>query len=208
MLSKLDFELFPVDCLVYYNGQSAVYPIFKNGSSSLEKESKVHQWKKLSKNKISELYSIDVYLRDPDIRLNSGISTYIDNLMKENIALNREIIIFFIEKYGFLNRHYMPQFHWILHLARFISKNTIINLLPIEKMSKWTLLQSNKSSEYNDYQILNDDVFHLIDKILVDNLINTNITFNEIMQYFQNNCKEEYDEILKIQDRINPMYAL
>jgi len=208
MLSQLDFELFPADCLVYSNGQSAVYPIFKNGSSSLEKESKVQKWKILSNDEISNLKSIDIIIREPDLRLNSGISTYIDKIINENPSINDDIVLYFIKKYGFLNRHYMPQFLWLLHLARFINKETLMNLLPIEDMTKWTSFSVNKSLEYNSYNILNNDVFHLIDKILFDNLINTSITFGEIMQYIKTNCKEEYDEILEIQHRINPTYVL
>jgi hypothetical protein len=209
MLTQLDFELFPDECLVYDTGDSFLYPIFKNGSSSLMLEQKLKNWKILSNAEISCLQEVNVLIRSPKSRLDSGIQTYINNLLRNNEELDKGTIEFFIDKYGALNQHYMPQFHWLLHLSRFTNTATKMNLIPFSDISMWTANHSNVSDRGNNQnELLLDDVFQLIDNILYDNLLNRSVTFTEVMQYLRDNCTNEYNEILEIRNRIQPLYAV
>jgi len=111
MLSYLDPVLFPDECEVYEMGfGNFVYPIFKNGSSSLKAENPTV----IINRKIRAISNITVYVRDPFERYVSGVQTY----LRHNPHLDRATALSMIDEYLFLNRHFALQFHWLLNLRR------------------------------------------------------------------------------------------
>jgi hypothetical protein len=111
MLSYLDPVLFPDECEVYEMGfGNFVYPIFKNGSSSLKAENPTV----IINKKIRAISNITVYVRDPFERYVSGVQTY----LRHNPHLDRATALSMIDEYLFLNRHFALQFHWLLNLRR------------------------------------------------------------------------------------------
>lgn len=112
MLSYLDPVLFPDECEVLELGfGNFVYPIFKNGSSSLKADNPVV----ITNKKISAIGNISVYLRDPFERYVSGVQTY----LRQNPHLDRATALSMIDEYLFLNRHFALQFHWLVNLRRY-----------------------------------------------------------------------------------------
>ncbi len=112
MLSYLDPVLFPDECEVYEMGfGNFVYPIFKNGSSSLKSENPTV----ITDNKIRAIGNITVYLREPFERYVSGVQTY----LRHNPHLDRATALTMIDEYLFLNRHFALQFHWLINLRRY-----------------------------------------------------------------------------------------
>jgi hypothetical protein len=131
MLSYLDPVLFPDECEVYEMGfGNFVYPIFKNGSSSLKAENPTV----IINRKIRAISNITVYVRDPFERYVSGVQTY----LRHNPHLDRATALSMIDEYLFLNRHFALQFHWLLNLRRHYD-----NWLTFQSMDKLGNLTEN-----------------------------------------------------------------
>lgn len=181
MLSYLDPIIFPNHCeiLEIVPSQRFVFPIFKNGSSSLYKTYN----NLVPQDKIANLTEVDVFVRDPYARFLSGVQTYIDNLVAADPAIDRYTVLQFINEYMFLNRHCVPQFHWLVNLTRFSSAK--IKLLPLTELSTITHLNSNKHIVDADIVNLLDNPkiqFYVgIDKVLTETLIGQTVTFREIL---------------------------
>lgn len=181
MLSYLDPIIFPNRCeiLEIVPSQRFVFPIFKNGSSSLYKTYN----NLVPQDKIVNLTEIDVFVRDPYQRFLSGAQTYMDNLILSNPKIDRYTVLQFINEYMFLNRHCVPQFHWLVNLTRFSSAK--IKLLPLAELSTLTHLNSNKHTIDADVIKLIDNPkiqFYLgLDKVLTETLIGQTVTFQDIL---------------------------
>ena len=121
MLSRLDDIIYPNRCEVIEieASQRYIYPIFKNGSSSLLEHARQQNYKILINEQIKRAPIIDVILRDPLSRFISGIQTFVHNVKKENPILDVATILYFAENYLFLNRHYTPQLSWLINLSRY-----------------------------------------------------------------------------------------
>ena len=122
MFSEIDKTIFPDSCevLEIVHSQLFVYPIFKNGSSSLTESASTFGWKTINQSGISQIQSpITVFLRDPKERFISGVNTFLQHCHRDYKDLDSRTILFFVEKYLFLNRHYAPQFFWLINLARY-----------------------------------------------------------------------------------------
>jgi hypothetical protein len=156
-----------------------VFPIFKNGSSSLYQTYN----NLVPQDRIANLTEVDVFVRDPYRRFLSGAQTYMDNLILSNPKIDRYTVLQFINEYMFLNRHCIPQFHWLVNLARFSSAR--IKLLPLAELSTLTQLNSNKHNIDADVVKLIDNPkiqFYLgLDKVLTETLIGQTVTFRDIL---------------------------
>lgn len=190
MLSYLDPILFPDECEVLQlpNGR-CIYPIYKNGSSSL------HRMNLPVLQNIADLKEIDVLIREPYERFLSGVNTFIKNL---DAGLDKTTILYFVKNYLFLNRHYCPQFFWLVNLQRFSKAK--IRLLPFLEINSITEYKQNTSIEnYKSLGIeFNNKVdFYLqLDKVLYYDLINQTLDFQEIIQYLKINYLEVYTETI------------
>ena len=191
MLSYLDPILFPDTCeiLELPNGRY-VYPIYKNGSSSF------HDMNLPIVSDIHNLTEIDVYIREPYERFLSGANTFINNLDTE---LDRKTVLYFVKNYLFLNRHYCPQFYWLVNLRRFT--NAKIRLIPFDQINEVVTINKNKSKE--DYSKLYKefdsklDFYLQLDKVLYYDFINRTTSLDEIVDYIKVNKQEVYKEIIQ-----------
>ena len=131
MLSRIDEIIYPNRCEVieFLDPQRFVYPIFKNGSSSLAAKG----YRQLSHDEIRKLSTIEVYLRDPYERYVSGVQTYLSNL---GPGYDRATVLKMIGEFLFLNRHFALQFHWLTNLARFT--DAWIRFRPMEELQTAT----------------------------------------------------------------------
>ena len=183
MLSYLDPIVFPNRCeiLEIVPSQRFVFPIFKNGSSSLYKTYK----NLVTQDRIANLTEVDVFVRDPYERFLSGTQTYLDNLILSNPKIDRYTALQFVNEYMFLNRHCVPQFHWLVNLARFSSAR--IRLLPLVDLTTLTQLRLNSNKHAIDADVIklldNPKIqFYLgLDKVLTETLIGQTVTFREIV---------------------------
>jgi hypothetical protein len=192
MLSQLDNIIFPDRCdvLEIVPSQRYVYPIYKNGSSSLYNSG----FRLVNHDELPNISVVDIYVRDPYARFTTGVNTF----LQHNTGFDRRTLLHFITNYLFLNRHFCPQFHWLVNLQRFTTAKIRIN--PIEALSDITTLQVNQSQPLLlDDQLSTDKVhFYLsIDRVLTEDLLGKTVTFKLIMQTIQYRYPDVYAELIQ-----------
>ena len=141
MLSYLDPILFPdeIEILEVSPGR-CVYPIFKNGSQSLQAK----QYRQLSKDEIINLTHVEIYVREPFERYISGVQTY----LRFRSTLDRATALHIINDYLFLDRHFALQFHWLVNLKRFC--DPLIHIRPLSELNSatdatWNIISRDQS---------------------------------------------------------------
>jgi hypothetical protein len=204
MLSRIDEIIYPNRCEVieFLDPQRFVYPIFKNGSSSLCEYAHQQKYKILINEQIRKISTINIILRDPTDRFISGVNTFVYNTKRENSDLDLDTIIYFAENYLFLNRHYAPQLSWLLNLKKYLHKNAKLKLHDIEALSSFTPL-SVKPSEDNvlNNQVIerlkintHNEMFMRLDSLLLQ-LVGREMTILDIMSYLHNQDPTAYLKI-------------
>lgn len=194
MLGVLDAELFPNDCEVVEMPlrSQCVYLIQKNGNTSLRREQALNNYSLFRNEQIAQLNYVDVYIRNPKNRYISGVNTYLQHLQRDHPELDYNTAFWFAKKYKFLNRHYLPQFHWIFNLSRFMNPAAKIRLRDFAKMDDITninfrayvtpptkefvteLLKDNSEIEFWLY----------VDQILLDQA-GKELTWQEILDHYR-----------------------
>ena len=189
MLSYLDPIIFPDDCKVLELSPGRyIYPIYKNGSSTL------HSLNLKRVDNLKDLEVIDVLIRDPYERFYSGVNTYLKNLGPE---IDRKTALLFVKQYLFLNRHYCPQFYWLVNLRRFTKAK--FRLLPFESISEFTNTVLNTSivdSSLRDIFDSKVDFYLQLDKVLHQQLISQTVSFDTIIQTIKQTYPEVYKEVI------------
>ena len=150
MLSRLDDVIYPNRCEVIEieASQRYIYPIFKNASSSINEWARQQNYKILFNEQIKRAPTIDVVLRDPQKRFTSGVNTFVQNLLKDEPTLSKDTILYFVENYLFLNRHYAPQLSWLINLFRYTTKDTKFHIVGMESVPNYTplLIKPNETN--------------------------------------------------------------
>jgi hypothetical protein len=193
MLTALDQELFSDDVEVVEipPHDLYIYLIQKNGSTSLKTDAQKKNWRILKNHALRSLDRIDVYLRNPRDRYLSGVNTFVQHLLRDNVELDKKTCKFFATHYHFLNRHYLPQWHWLVNMARFISPNCKIRLHPLRDLHSVTdlrmrtgivpLTEEEVVSWLPDHSKL--EFWFLLDNILLGRC-GQELTWGEILQIY------------------------
>ena len=126
-------KLLNTDCTVVDIGPHTVYPIFRVGFTTL---SSVCERKYVNKQ-IAECKHIDVMIRDPGDRFVSGINEY----SRQN-NLDVEETWKLVEQDKLVDRHFAPQYMWLLHLYKFY-KGTV-TILPFDHIKQITSVHERK----------------------------------------------------------------
>ena len=117
------------DCLVIRTNDQTVYPIFRNGSTSLiadKQQSYVN-------HEIENCSNIKILIRDPMQRFSSGVNEY-----SRQHGLDVDQVIKSISDGDLIDKHFAPQHVWLLHLYKFY-KGTV-TLMPFEDIGTLTSL--------------------------------------------------------------------
>jgi hypothetical protein len=192
MLSQLDNIIFPDRCdvLEIVSSQRYVYPIYKNGSSSLYQSG----FRLMDHDELKNISLIDIYVRNPYDRFVSGVNSF----LQYNSNLDRNTALHFISKYLFLDRHFCPQFYWLVNLQRFTNAKIRIN--PISSLSDITSVKANQSEDPLLDEILSTDKvsFYLsLDKVLTEELLGKTVTFKLILKTIEYRFPEVYQEVIQ-----------
>ena len=149
MLSGLDDVIYPNRCEVIEikSSQRYIYPIFKNARSSLYEEAHLKKYKILFNEQLKRINSIDVIIREPEERFISGVNTFVWNLITEYPSFSKDTILYFVENYLFLNRHYAPQLSWLINLFRYTGEDTKFNFVGMENITDYTTIHAIPSNE-------------------------------------------------------------
>lgn len=138
-------EILNTDCVVVGIGDQVLYPIFKVGSSSLMASAD----RRFTNEQISELANIDVLIRDPAERFDSGLQEY----CRQNgtdIIQTREAV----ERGDLMDRHFVPQIMWLFHLYKY-HKGTV-RLRPFTDITKITDRHVHPSGSRDPQQSLGE----------------------------------------------------
>ena len=211
MLSHLDCIIFPDRCevLEVVPSQRYVYPIFKNGYTSLLAATKQNNWNIFLNEKIKKINSIDVFVRDPIARLTSGISSFIQTTVRDHPDLDIHTVKWFAENYLYLDRHYAPQFLWLVNLARYMHSECVLNFYGMSDLKTVTSIHKQHPRKLTvNTQMPSNEMYERIDQILVDSA-GTSMTFPQLIKHIQNKDVSAYDWIIGRSQRIlKPTYAL
>jgi len=132
-------KLLNTDCVVLGIKERTVYPIFKVGSSSLTKASD----KEYINQNISKCTHIDVLLRDPEDRFVSGLNEY---CQLNNLDIHKTLES--VRRGEVIDRHFAPQFVWLLHLYKYYKGN--VTLRPFSDIKQFTNLHKWGNKEKID----------------------------------------------------------
>lgn len=203
MLSRIDEIIFPNRCEVIEIKalQRFVYPIYKNGSTSLIYAPK-YEFKTLINQQISKASKIDIILRPPVDRFISGINTFVYNTKQENPDLDVNTIVYFAENYLFLNRHYAPQLSWLINLNKYIKKDTMLRIRNMDALADFTNGRMSPPEEklLTQEQIIkltqnvHNEMYIRLDLILLQ-LIGNELSFNEILTYLKDQDPIAYSKL-------------
>ena len=179
-------NIFTTDCFVVklLNGEY-VYPIFKNGRTSLDEYASKNNLEYLKNSQLSNLKEITIFLRDPVERFASGVHTVIEF---ENI-IDTSSFLKDIENLNFYDRHFLPQVCWLFHLVRYY-KNTV-RLLPVKELYNYIPNRDappikNLSVERKQ-QILSIDYKNYVeaDKKLLNSYLGKTVELKKIVEEFR-----------------------
>lgn len=202
MLNQIDKILFPSRCEVIEFDTVYIYPIFKNGSSSLIRYAQQQGYKTIVNTQIKKAETIEVILRDPLARFLSGFNTFVYTTKRDNPHLDTNTIIYFAENYLFLNRHYAPQLSWLLNLNKYLNTDTKLRLHGMEYLSQFTPLSVTPQEE----QLVDDKVidrlknnahnemYLRLDGLLLD-LVGQELTFKQILKYLKDQDPTAYSTL-------------
>jgi hypothetical protein len=218
MLSHLDRIIFPDRCEVIevIPSQRYVYIIFKNGHSSFFTPQKRNNWPIRINQQIQKINSIDVIVRNPAERLVSGINTFIQHTLRDNPDLDPATVQWFALNYQSLNRHYAPQFLWLVNLARFLNPDAKLNFLPMSAIGELTGRDSKPegvvpaSGELTQQvlSIKHNEMYQRIDTVIFE-CIGQSLTFNELLQQIKTADPDAYKYVIDYSKQIlNPLYVL
>jgi hypothetical protein len=204
MLSRLDDIIYPNRCEVIEieASQRYIYPIFKNGSTSIIEYANQQKYRRLINEQIQKISTIDVVLRDPTSRFISGLNTFVSDTKQNNPYLDTDTIIYFAENYLFLNRHYSPQLGWLINIKRYMGTTAKFRLHDMSALSQFTLLSVNptKNNLLNTETIerlktnIHNEMYIRLDSLLLQ-LAGAEMTFLDIMTYLHDQDPVAYSKL-------------
>jgi hypothetical protein len=193
MFAYIDPIIFPDECrILQVSADRYVYPIFKNGSSSLKKTG----YRQVEHSELANLEVVEVFLRDPLDRYVSGVQTYLLHLGSN---FDRDTILHMIDQYLFLNRHFCLQFHWLINLSRYTqARIRIRSMNELDQITNLTWNVLTCDAELSDRFKRNAKLgFYLeLDRILLDDFMGQTVYFKDIVAHIKYRYPVLYDEIL------------
>lgn len=103
-----------------------VFPIFKNGKSSIEHYAKENNCRWLFEGQCKKAESVTVFLRNPAERFISGVHSFIEFERRKNKKIDYDTMLYAIENYGVMNEHFLPQYFWLEKLHKYYKGELII----------------------------------------------------------------------------------
>ena len=166
-----------------------IYPIFKNGKSSIEIYANGNNCKWLINSQCNRADCITVFIRQPKDRFISGVHSFIEFEKRKNKNLDYDTMLYAIQNYGITNEHFDPQFFWIKRLRKYYNGHlhlqdvkNLLHLIPNRdrpKIPDITLEQKNKIEKIE----LGNSIF---DTVLFDRYLGVKIKIAELITEIEN----------------------
>jgi len=166
-------ELLNTDCIVIDIGPHTIYPIFKNGSSSLMAVAD----KTYINKQIANCNNINILLRDPEERFVSGINEY---CKQNNLDVKDTWELVYDDK--IINRHFAPQLLWLFHLYKFYRGKVILK--PFETINDYCKVNITKKGKKTDVALIKQ--FVEVDYELIENYLNKPILLEKLIRKYKN----------------------
>jgi len=163
-------------------------------------------WTFVSESDIGKISSpITIFLRDPRDRFISGVNTFLQHLDNQGNMLDRHTVLYFVNRYLFLNRHYAPQFFWLLNLVRFSGPNTQVTFRGMTEISQLTNMHSHaevlpitqdlrQAIDSFDWKKL--ELYFYLDQILLDHIGQT-VNVTDLINHIKINHAELYQLVFE-----------
>lgn len=205
MKTALDTELFPKKCEVIEVSLHSqwIYCIQKNGNSSLHAQQTQDGLAVFVNEQIRELEYVDIYIRNPRARYVSGVNTFLQQLMRDTQGLDYNTAFWFAKRYKFLNTHYLPQFHWIANLSKYLNKSTKLRFRDFKDFSSIVDFRERAGIEPPSVEFVNQlldnnpgiDLWLHLDRVLL-NLAGQQLTWDELLDFYKLNHQEIIKHVL------------
>lgn len=161
-------KLFNTDCVVIEVGDHIVYPIFRNGWSTMNAVADSRH----VNEEIAQCQHIDVLIRKPKERFVSGVNEY---CRQNNLDLKDTYKLIVAEEV--MDRHFTPQSIWLLHLYKYYKGK--ITLRDFAYIKNITEAHHNKSKGKIDLEV--PDKFTDTDEKLIP-YIDKTVSIGEIIK--------------------------
>lgn len=186
MLSKW-YKTFTNNCsVIELPNNEIVYPIFKNGYTSLRMFSFQNQCKVYSNSDLNKLKEITVFLRNPIERFLSGVNTVIE---MENI-LDIPSFLKDINEFKFIDRHFVPQICWLFHLSKYYkgdiklrSVKELFDIIPNRNSPGFPKITNERK---NLILSINTNRYTEIDQLLQKKYLNSTVSIVTVTKEFKN----------------------
>ena len=140
-------KLLNTDCIVVDVGPDTIYPIFRVGQSTLMSVCD----KKYTNSDIKNCEHIDILIREPRERFVSGVNEY---CVQHNLDVNDTWNS--IADGEIIDRHFAPQFIWLMNLYRFY--RGVVTIRPFSYIKQITDVHLHKSDSKVEVPILDSYV--------------------------------------------------
>ena len=170
-----------------------IYPIFKNGRTSLYHYGLEKQAETFINEQLKSLKHIHVFLREPNERFISGVNTYIEF---ENLGSQEDTILKQIEEMKICDRHFVPQYFWLMHLSKYFKGS--VRLTTIEEL-RLTISTKDEPVKPNGTEIphvtkkrkekikkINFKNYVDVDKKIIKKYINKTVVLENLIKEFHN----------------------
>lgn len=196
MFTRLDDMMYPgkVEVIHFEDHNKYIYPIFKNGSSAIQHQAEINGYKRLVNEQIKKATDIDVFLRNPMERYQSGFQTYIYNHPELDYQT-----IFQLGKQGhILDRHYLPQINWLLNLMRYMNPESKIHIHNLQMLVHYA--PTRKKPSRSDVEVPTNTWLEMalrLDRILWSEMSGQGWTPKEILTKLAEDDAMAYSTIFK-----------
>ncbi len=165
-------KLFNTDCIVVDVGPHTIYPIFRVGQSTLMSVCD----KKYTNLEIHHCSHIDILIREPQERFVSGVNEYCvqHNLDVKETWKN-------IAEGKIIDRHFAPQYFWLMNLYRYYKG--FVTIRPLKHLQNITDVHLHKSKSKVDIPVL--DSFVDVDRHLTK-YYNQTINIGYLIKRYRN----------------------
>jgi hypothetical protein len=170
MLTNYDSYL-RTKCQVVSIGGTFVYPIFRVGYTSLMEDADMV----FTNNEITLCDTIEILLRDPKERFISGVNEYCRQNGKGLNHIYRKIQVGKL-----VDRHFMPQYLWLLHLYKY-HKGPIV-LRPFSYIKEITQIHARANERHRRIEPI--ERFTKVDNLLLRHL-NKTVSLRDIITRYR-----------------------
>jgi len=166
-------SLVTTECRVIKIRNNTVYPIFRNGSTSLFMDADTVY----TNHEIAGCSEIKILWRRPEDRFVSGLNEY---CRQNNLEVSETWKK--VKEGSLTDSHFAPQYFWILNLYRFYKET--VTLVPFDQIGTLTNKRARSIDEIIPVTVIEEYVS--VDKIISKDLMGKSVKIKHIVERYKN----------------------